>query len=64
MVAVALITGLFIGIFIGIHYMDVLNSMMPEFLWIGMGVIIGGIITSLSALVSKKSKSTALVKKE
>ena len=64
MVAVALITGLFIGIFVGIHYMDVLNSMMPEFLWIGMGVIIGGIITSLSALVSKKSKSTALVKKE
>ena len=64
MVAVALVTGLFIGIFVGIHYMDVLNSMMPEFLWIGMGVIIGGIITSLSALVSKKSKSTALVKKE
>ena len=64
MVAVALVTGLFIGIFVGIHYMDVLNSMMPEFLWIGMGVIMGGVITSLSTSYSKKSKSTALVKKE
>ena len=63
MVAVALVTGLFIGIFVGIYGMGIMESMVPEVIWIGIGVVVGWVISPLKKQPNS-TNSTALVKKE
>ena len=51
-------TGLLIGIFIGAFTLDMMSSIMPEMIWIGIGMAIGGIVTSIAALCTDKQSST------